>query len=165
MNREQKELLVNTLKQDFKSNKSSFLVSVEGITVSKVQELRKGLKASGGKLRVAKTRLMKLAVSDVTDAKDLTPYLKKQIGVVFANDSLGAAKLLFKFAKDNEKFKIIVGSLDSQIFEKSSLERIAKLPAKEVLLAQLCGVLKAPVAKLAQTVEALREKKAQSENV
>jgi large subunit ribosomal protein L10 len=165
MNREQKELLVNILKQDFDESNASFLVALQGIPVSKIQELRKGLRSSGGKLKIAKNRLVKIAVKNVPCAQDLTPYLKQQLGVVFSkNDATSVAKVLYSFAKENEKLKIVVGCFESKVLDKKSLERIATLPSREILLAQLCGVLKAPIGKLAQVVDALKEKKSGKES-
>lgn len=165
MNRGQKELLVNSLKQDFNECNASFLINIQGIPVSKIQALRKDLKSSGGKLKIAKNRLVKLAIKSIPCAQDLTPYLKQQLGVVFSkDDGVSTAKILYDFSQADNKLKIVVGCFESKILEKESLERIAKLPSREILLAQLCAVLKAPVVKLAQLVEALKEKKSGKES-
>ena len=159
MNRGQKELLVTTLKQDFVGSNASFLIAIKGISVAKIQELRKGLKANGGKLKVAKDRLVKIAIKDISCTQDLTPYLKNQLGVVFSNnDPVAIAKVLYNFSKENEKLKIIAACFESKIIENNSVERIAKLPSREILIAQICGMLKAPVVKLARTVDALKQK-------
>jgi large subunit ribosomal protein L10 len=163
VNREQKKLLVNTLSKDFKDSNASFLVMLKGIPVSKIQELRKGLKAKGGNLKVAKARLMKIAVKDVPCAQDLSPFLKDQVGIVFSKqDPISTAKVIYDFAKANENLKIVVGCFETQLYQRDKIERIANLPSREVLLAQLCSVLNAPIVKLAQLADALREKKEKS---
>lgn len=162
MNRDQKELFVTALKQDFEASNASFLISLKGIPVAKIQELRKGLKASGGKLKVAKNRLMKIAVDNVDCAKELTPFLKEQLGVVFSkNDPMMTAKILYKFSKENEKLKLVAGCFESKVIQRDTIVRIANLPSREILLSQICGLLKSSVVKLAQTLDALKEKKSQ----
>lgn len=159
MNRGQKEILVTTLKQDFSESNASFLISLKGISVAKMQVLRKNLKANGGKLKVAKDRLVKIAIKDISCTQDLSPYLKNQLGVVFSNnDPVAVAKILYNFAKENEQLKIVAACFESKIIEKDSIEKIAKLPSREVLIAQICGMLKIPMAKLAIAVDAVKQK-------
>lgn len=159
MNRQQKELLIDILKQDFVNSDASFIVTLKGIPVSKMQELRKGLKTNGGKLKVAKARLMKLAVKDVPCAQDLSPYLKNQLGIVFSKgDSSSVAKVLYNFSKTNEQLNIIAGCFESKVINKELFEVIATLPSREVLLAQLCGMINAPIAQLAITLNLIVEK-------
>ncbi len=152
MNREQKELLVNTLKKDFIDNKASFLVILKGMPVSKIQELRKDLRYKGGKLKVAKNRLVKLAIKDSECSEDLSGLLKDQLGIVFSKDITSAAKILYDFSKSNENFKVIAGCVESRLVGSDSLEFMATLPSREVLLAQLCGTLKSPITRLANVL-------------
>jgi len=160
MNREQKELLVSVLKEDFKGCNASFLVTLKGIPVSKIQELRKGLKSNGGTLKVAKTRLMKIAVQGVPCAEGLTPFLKDQLGVVFSNsDSASIAKVIYDFAKVNEKLGVIAGCFESKVINKEYFELIATLPSRDVLLSQLCGVLMASVGNLARALSLVADQK------
>ena len=159
MNRQQKELLVNTLKGDFKNSNASFLVMYKGLSVVKMQELRRGLKASGGKLKVAKDRLVKLAIKEIPEAKDLTPFLKDQVGIIFSTgDATGVAKVIYNFAKENEQLGIVAGSFESKIVDKDFVKLIASLPSREVLLAQICGTLNAPITQFTVVVNALLTK-------
>lgn len=159
MNRQQKELLVEELKQSFASSPASFLVNYRGLSVNKVQSLRKSLRANGGKFKVAKARLMKLAVKDIPGCEDLTPYLHDQLGVVFSSqEPTAVAKALYDFAKENENLAIVAGCFESKIVSKNSIEFIASLPSREVLLSQVAGVLQAPVAQVAVMMNALLQK-------
>ncbi len=149
MNRQEKDLLINSLKQDFKDSKASFLVNYKGLSVKNLQSLRKELRLKDGELRVAKTRLVKLAIQDLPSYQPLSPFLKDQLAVVFSkNDPSMVAKTLNDFAKDQVAFQIIVGSVESQVVDKEAILAIASLPSREVLLAQLCGVLNAPISRL-----------------
>ncbi len=127
----------------------SFVVEYKGLSVSKMQELRSKLREHGGLLKVAKARLFKRAVGDLEDTDVLTPYLREQIGVVFATDEAPAiAKVLSSFAKDNKTLQLVIGRLDGALIDKQGIMRIATLPSKDVLRARLCGVLQAPIARL-----------------
>ncbi len=149
MNREQKATLVASLKDEFAQSKASFLVNFRGLSVEQVQNLRKGLRSQGGSMKVAKARLMKLAAEDMPEAQVMMPFFKEQVGLVFAKDEApSVAKVLNDFAKDNEALTIIAGCLEHALLDESAVKRIASLPSKEVLLAQLCGTLQGPIAGL-----------------
>ncbi len=146
MNREQKATVIDTLKNDFVNSKASFVIGYKGLTVKQLQALRKELYANHGTFKVAKGRLIKRAVMDMDKVTDLSPYFREQIGVVFANDQAPAvAKVLHNFAKKNESLRLVAGYFESQVVRSEMIERIATLPSREVLLAQLCGTLNAPI--------------------
>lgn len=151
MNRQQKESVVESLQKNFLANKGTFFVNYSGLTVAQMQQLRKGLREKGGSLKIAKMRLVKRALVDVEGIEELLPYCKNQLGVVFAydaNEVSGIAKALNDFAKKNEALGLVVGCIDAQLLDKTAISRIASLPSREVLLAQLCGTLNAPITSL-----------------
>lgn len=151
MNRQQKSLVVELFHKDFLTNKGTFFVNYAGLTVGQMQQLRRQLREKGGALKVAKMRLVKRALADVEGVEGLLSHCKNQVGVVFAHDSnevSGVAKTLNEFAKKNEGFGLVVGCVDAQLLDKTAISRIASLPSKEVLLAQLCGTLNAPLTSL-----------------
>jgi large subunit ribosomal protein L10 len=153
MNRQQKELVVQLFRERFSESPATFIVGYKGLTVNQMQELRSKLRAHGGALKVAKARLMKLAVGDLEDTQALMPHFKDQIGVVFASDeSPAVAKVLSDFAKDNEALRLVIGSINGTLVDQSAIVRIASLPSKEVLLAKLCGTLKAPMQRMVSTL-------------
>lgn len=151
MNREQKAAVVASLKDNFAQSKASFIVKYPGLTVEQIQKLRGDLRAQNAALKVTKARLMKLAAEGNPDAEVMLPFYKEQIGLVFAYDEAPAvAKVLSDFAKDNEALSVIAGSLDQSLLNEADVAKIASLPPKEVLLAQVCGTLNAPIAGLAR---------------
>ena len=160
MNREQKENTIKDLRQNFLENNASFLINYKGLAVSDLHKLRKELRSCGAKLKIAKDRLIRIAIDD-TSSKELSPYLKQQIAVVFVEkDASAAAKTINDFAKDSQ-LDLIAGIVDSNLFDKAKIIRLASLPSREVLLAQLCGLLNATVSKLARTLVAVSEKKSE----
>jgi large subunit ribosomal protein L10 len=86
----------------------------------------------------------------------LEPFLKKQIGIVFADKEVSAvAKILRDFAQENETFGLIAGHMDHKTLSAQDVIRIASLPSKEVLLAQLCNVLQAPMSNLVRVLNCI----------
>ena len=160
MDRQEKEQALESLKNDFSQNNVAFLVGVKGLSVTQLQKLRKDLSVKGGRLKITKARLMKIAADDVGGIEYLNPFFKDQIGVVFAvNEPSAIAKVLFDFSKKNEFLKLVAGSVDKQLLDASSIKQVAQLPSREVLLAMLCGTLQAPVAQLARLLNMIALKK------
>ena len=153
MNRQQKELVIENLKQNVLSSPATFLVLYRGLNVEQMQKLRSDLRSKGGALKVAKARLMKRAVDGEQGASDLTPFLRDQIGMVFAKEEVAdVAKVLSDFAKSNESLGLVAGLFESNVIAKEKIAQIASLPPKDVLLAQLCGTLNAPISGLARAL-------------
>lgn len=151
MNRQQKESVVGLFHKDFLANKGTFFVNYSGLTVAQMQQLRRKLREKGGALKIAKMRLVKRALADVEGVEGLLSHCKNQLGVVFAYDAAeisGVAKTLSDFAKVNAALGLVVGCVDAQVLDKMAISRIASLPSKEVLLAQVCGTLNAPITSL-----------------
>lgn len=156
MNRQQKELVVSSLRDSFLQNKAAFVVGFKGLTVSQMRSLRGELRQHGGTLKVAKASLMRRAIVEIDGVNELSPFLKEQIGIVFsAKDSSAVAKALQAFAKANPSLHLVVGCMDSMLLDKSSVERIASLPSREVMLAIACGTIKAPITGLVGTLSML----------
>ena len=148
MNRQQKEVVVELFHKDFLANKGTFFVNYSGLTVNQMQQLRRNLREKGGALKIAKMRLVRRALADVEGTQELLSHCKNQLGVVFAYDAAevsGIAKTLEDFAKKNESLGLVIGCVDAQLLDKKAIARIASLPSREVLLAQLCGTLNAPL--------------------
>lgn len=162
MNRQQKEQVIESLKDNFQNKAASFLVGVKGLTVTQLEQLRGGLRDKGGKLKIAKVRLAKRAISDMEGMQDLDVSMKEQLGFVFA-DSEGpaVAKVLHKFAKNNEALELVAGYFENSVLDKDNIVEIALLPSREELLAMVARVLNEPIAKFARAIQAVADKKAE----
>jgi len=153
MNRQQKEKVIEGLREDLLKSQATFIVDYKGLSVAQMQKLRSELRQKGGSLKVAKARLMKLAVDDEPGVSDMAPYLKEQIGLVFSDEQFSdVAKVLSDFSKENKSLGLVAGLFESQILGKERISQIASLPPKEVLLAQLCRTLNAPTSGLVRSL-------------
>ncbi len=159
MNRQQKEKLVQELNVKFDQNEASFVVNCQGMTVAQLHQLRLNLAKKDGELKVAKNRLTKLAIVKFSECDNLSAHMKGQNAVVFAkSDFTGVAKILYDFAKKNEELKIVAGCCEAQLFDKAGVAKLAKIPSREVLLAQLLGVLNAPIVQFACVINQVMQK-------
>lgn len=150
MNRQQKEIVVQTLREDFSQSPALYIVDYRGTTVEQLYNLRKRLREINGKMKVAKVRLIKRAIEGMPGTDDLIPLLKDQIALVFSSvESPEIPKAIYDFMKDYQQLSVVAGFLASEVLMPDAVKRIALLPPRDVLLAKLCGTLKAPIGKLA----------------
>ena len=171
MNRTDKQSFVEDFRGRLQDSPAIFLTDFSGLDVKSMTVLRDELRKSGAEYMVVKNRLVRLALEDL-DLPDLSEWLTGPTGVIIGHSGpVDAAKAVADFARthdDRPAFK--VGVLENSVLDASQIERLAKLPNKETLLAMLAGALQAPMAALAgaleaklqemsSLLEALREKK------
>jgi large subunit ribosomal protein L10 len=105
---------------------------------------------------VVKNRLAERVFAETEDFPDISGSLEGPTGLVFGyDDAVAAAKALSDFARDHDQrpaFKL--GVLDRQILQPEQIDKMAKLPSRDVLLAQLAGVLEAPMVAMATVLGA-----------
>jgi len=151
MNRQQKEAVVNDVKEMLTGSQAAFLVGYKGLDVASMQSLRKDLREVGGKLKVTKARLMKIAAQGIEGIDGFQESFKDQVGLVLATQEVpSVAKALSKFAQDNEALRIVSGFFESKVISKQEVDYLASIPSKEILLARLMGTIQAPVTNLAR---------------
>lgn len=142
---EQKKAIVNDISEKLKNSCAGVVVSYQGINVVDDTKLRKDLRDCGVKYMVAKNTLLKRAVAD-TNIADLSSSFEGSTAIAISeNDYVAASKILCDFAKDHEFFKIKSGFIDDKVISSKEVSNLAKLPSREVLLAQALGGLNAPI--------------------
>ena len=149
LNKDQKQKVADDLAERFRRQKIAFFSDFHGVSVAKIQALRRLLKKDEAEYKVAKKTLLDRAL-EKAGLKLKTKELQGEIGVTFAyGDEVAPAKTLSKFSRSNETFKILGGILGSRILTGKEILALAKLPPREVLLAQLLRVLQSPMRGLA----------------
>src|SRR6202047_3833173 len=131
-------------------NASPFLIVTEytGMNVLQFSELRSRLAGAGAQCRVVKNTFLRKAAAEV-GYPDLAESLNGQTAIVTGeSDVCAAAKILKNFSAEFQKPAVKVGVLDKAIISKEQIGALADLPPKEILQAQLLGVLKSPLQKL-----------------
>ncbi|TDK25666.1 50S ribosomal protein L10 [Arthrobacter crusticola] len=148
---------VEEITNDFKDSTAAVLTEYRGLTVAQLKELRRSLGADT-KFAVVKNTLTGIAAKEAgIDAFD--GQLAGPTAIAFIKgDAIAAAKSLTDFAKANPKLVIKTGVFEGKPLNASEVAALAALESRELQLARVAGVLKAPMAALARTVDALRVK-------
>lgn len=142
---EQKKAIVSSISEKMKMSCAGVLVNYQGINVEDDTKLRKELREAGIEYMIAKNTLLKRAAEDA-QIDGLDPYLEGATAIALSNsDYVAASKILCKFAESHDFFKIKSGFIDSKVIESKEVSNLAKLPSREVLVAQVLGGLNAPI--------------------
>ena len=148
---------ISSLTDKFGRAKAAFVVDFKGMTVEQVTALRKKLHASESEMKVVRNTLALRALQD--HPKSHAALEKSLIGnnaIVFAfGEAPASAKALTDFAKDVEQLQVKCGVMEGSKLDVSGIKALANLPSKEVLRAQLLGVLQAPMSKFLGTLNAV----------
>jgi len=158
LNLEDKKALVTEVNEIAAKAQSVVAAENRGITVSQMTDLRAKARSQGVYMRVVKNTLARKALVG-TSFEVIGPKLKGPLVLAFSKDDPGAAARVVKdFAKAHEKFVPTLVSLGGQLLSPKDLDRVASLPTKEQAIAQLMGLLKAPIQKLVGTLAAPQAK-------
>lgn len=155
---EQKKAQVASLVEKIKNSPAGVLVDYKGINVADDTALRKELRENGVEYSVVKNTMLKFAAEEV-GFNDMIEHLNGTTAIAIASDDVVApAKILANFAKDHENFTIKTGFLEGAVVPVSKIEELAKLPSKEVLIAQTLYSFNYPIMQLAIALNAIAEK-------
>lgn len=160
------------VKQKVDRAQALYFVDYAGLTHQQLEEARRELAANDSEVAVIKNTLMNLALQErKVDAKE---KLQGPQATLFAySDAVSTAKILAAFIKKYGLPKIKFGYFEGEIIDESMIDRLSKLPTRDVLIAKLLGTLNAPISnfvyglnanivKLAQLLKAIEEKKGQA---
>ena len=140
--------MVKTIKDSVSDNKSVFVFSYSKLSSPKFSELRKDLRKAGASVRVTKSALARLALKELKQ-EPLAEKIEGQTAFVWSSDdAIAISKILMKFSKEIETLKVRGGILDESLLAVEDIKTLSELPSREVLLAQLLGILQAPVSRL-----------------
>ena len=153
MDRAQKEELVTSLTEVFKSTSVVVVAHYSGLTVAQMSRLRRQMKASGASVKVAKNRLAKIALEG-SDVAHVASLLKGPTVIAYSSDPVAAPKVAVEFAKANDKFVILGGAMGKTTLNPDGVKALASLPSLDELRAKLIGLVQAPATKIAQVVTA-----------
>jgi large subunit ribosomal protein L10 len=149
---EEKKTLVTEVNEIAQKAQSVVAAEYRGLSVAKLTELRAKARASKVYMRVVKNTLARRAVAG-TPFECVGEKLKGPLILAFSQDDPGAAARLIKgFAKDHDKLVPTLVSLGGSVLPGKDLDRVASLPTRAEALAQLLGVIKAPVVKFVRTL-------------
>ena len=153
MERAAKKQAIEDLNGVFKATGVAVVAHYSGLTVAQMQTLRKQMKQAGASVKVSKNRLAKIALEG-TDVAAIGSLLKGPTVIATSNDPIAAPKVAVEFAKTNEQFVILGGSMGKTVLDTDGVKALASLPSLDELRGKLVGLLVAPATKIPQLTNA-----------
>lgn len=158
---EQKQVVVNEIKEKLATASSMVLVDARGLTVEQDTALRKKLREAGVDYKVYKNTMIRFAIEG-TQFEGLKDYLSGPTAVAFSyEDATKAANILNKQAADLKNLEFKAGVVEGVTYDAEGIKIIADIPSREVLLSRLLGSFQSPMASFARVIKAIAEKDAE----
>jgi len=164
LNRSEKEAVISEVTDLAVKAQTLVIAEYRGITVADMTKLRSAARSQGVSLSVLKNTLARRAVAG-SAFEVVSDQMTGPLIYGFSVDAVAAAKVVADFAKTNDKLVIRGGVLSGKVLDINGVKQLANIPSKEVLLAQLCGLLMSPMSRAAVVLGALAAKKGEGEAV
>lgn len=164
LNRSEKEAVINEVTSLAAKAQTLVMAEYRGITVAAMDQLRAQARSAGVSLSVLKNTLVRRAVAG-SPFEVVSDQMTGPLIYGFSEDAVAAAKVLAEFAKTNDKLVLRGGVYAGKALDVEGVKQLASVPSKEVLLSQLCGLLKSPITRTAAVLGALAAKKGEGEAV
>jgi large subunit ribosomal protein L10 len=158
LNRSEKQAVIEEVTGLAAKAQTLVLAEYRGITVADMTKLRSAARSQGVSLSVLKNTLARRAVAG-SQFEVVGDQMTGPLIYGFSVDAVAAAKVVSDFAKTNDKLVIRGGAFAGKALDVNGVKQLANIPSKEVLLAQLCGLLMSPISRTAVVLKALGEKK------
>ena len=158
LNRNEKAAVITDVSAQVARSQTLALAEYRGLTVEHLNNLRRQARDKGVYLHVLKNTLARRAVAgtlfEVASESMVGPLIYG-----FSEDAVAAAKVLSDFAKGNDKLVVKGGAYAGRMLSADGIKSLAAIPSKEVLLAQLLGLMQSPVSRMARVLAAIAEKR------
>jgi large subunit ribosomal protein L10 len=161
LNRSEKEAVITEVTDLAAKAQTLVMAEYRGITVADMTKLRATARSSGVSLSVLKNTLARRAVAG-SSFEVVADQMTGPLIYGFSVDAVAAARVVADFAKTNDKLVIRGGAYGGKALDVNGVKQLASIPSKEVLLAQLCGLLKSPISRTAVVLGALATKKGET---
>ena len=155
---EQKKQIVAELTEQLQNSVAGVVVDYKGINVADDTKLRKELREAGVDYFVVKNTLLARAIEG-TDLEGMKEVLEGTTAIAISKDDyVAGARILCKYAETHDNFSVKSGYLDGKVIDVATVQSLAKLPSREVLLATVLSAFQAPIASFARGIQAIVDK-------
>jgi large subunit ribosomal protein L10 len=161
LNRSEKEAVISEVTTLAAQAQTLVIAEYRGITVADMTKLRNQARSNGVNLSVLKNTLARRAVTG-SSFEVVADQMTGPLIYGFSVDAIAAAKVVAEFAKTNDKLVIRGGVYGGKALDANGVKQLASIPSKEVLLAQLCGLLMSPMSRTAVVLGALAAQKGET---
>jgi large subunit ribosomal protein L10 len=158
LNRSEKEAVITDVTSLAAKAQTLVMAEYRGITVADMTKLRSAARSNGVTLSVLKNTLARRAVAG-SAFEVVSDQMTGPLIYGFSVDAVAAAKVVAEFSKTNDKLVIRGGAFGGKVLDVNGVKQLASIPSKEVLLAQLLGLMQSPISRTARVLAALADKK------
>lgn len=154
---EQKQVVVNEIKEKLERAASLVVVDARGLTVEQDTALRKKLREAGVDYKVYKNTMVEFAVKD-TKFEGITEYLAGPSTFAFSyDDATTAASIINKESATLKNLQFKAGVIEDTVYDAEGMKVVADIPSRDVLLSKLLGSFKSPMSAFARVIKAIAE--------
>jgi large subunit ribosomal protein L10 len=158
LNRSEKEAVISDVTSLAAKAQTLVIAEYRGIKVADMTKLRNTARSNGVNLSVLKNTLARRAVAG-SAFEVVSDQMTGPLIYGFSEDAVAAAKVMADFSKTNDKLVIRAGAFGGKILDVNGVKQLASIPPKEVLLAQLLGLMQSPISRTARVLAALAEQR------
>jgi large subunit ribosomal protein L10 len=144
---------VSSLNQVFSNAGVVVVAHYSGLSVAQMTALRGRMRSAGAGLKVAKNRLVKIALKG-TDVEHISDLFQGPTVIAYSDDPIAAPKVAAEFAKANEKFVLLGGAMGATTLDAKGVAALAALPSLDELRAKLVGMIQTPATRIAGVLQA-----------
>ena len=150
----EKQEIVKALAQKMDGSVSGVLVDYKGTDVAMDTEMRRKMREAGVEYTVIKNSMLRFAAREI-GLDELEPFLEGPTALaIHVDDPVAPAKVVFSYVGKDKPMQVKVGFVDGKVISAQEVEALSKLPAKEVLVAQVLGTMMAPISGLVNVLNA-----------
>ncbi len=153
MDRARKEELVVELNGVFADAALVVVTHQSGLTVAESTDLRRRMRAADASYKVAKNRLVKLALVG-TPYEGIADLFEGPTAIAYSTDPVAAARVAVDYSKENDKLVVVGGAMAENRLDEAGVKALATLPSLDELRGKLLGLLNAPATKVAGVLQA-----------
>jgi large subunit ribosomal protein L10 len=161
LNRNEKAAVITDVSAQAARSQTLALAEYRGLTVEHLNALRKQAREKGVYLHVLKNTLARRAVAG-TGFEAAADVMVGPLIYGFSEDAVAAAKVIADFAKGNDKLVVKGGAYAGKALDANGVKALAAIPSREVLIAQVAGLLKSPIQRMAGVLAAVAESRGSS---
>lgn len=158
LNRSEKEAVISDVTGLAAKAQTLVMAEYRGITVADMTKLRSTARSNGVSLSVLKNTLARRAVAG-SGFEVVSDLMTGPLIYGFSEDAVAAARVVADFSKTNDKLVIRGGAYGGKALDVNGVKQLASIPSKEVLLAQLLGLMQSPISRTARVLAALAEQR------
>ncbi len=157
LSRTEKQEHIEAQKARFSDGELVIITRNKGLTMKAVTELRNDARKNGAAYKVIKNKLAQRAIEG-TKFEGLKGLLTGPTAITISKDPLAAARVVYNFAKTNDKIEIVGGATSTEVLTADKIKYLATLPSLDALRGKIIGILQAPGAQIARVVNAYATK-------